>query len=302
MSDRHVEVFESWSGRSVVQDPGGVFINDMVVVSKNGTGDFTNITEALGARLKARLSMMEHVTVNKTQMFVMMIGDGINRTIITGDRSNSTGWSTFGSATVGGCYWTRFRSDEHNNAKHNGTIRRPGSGPNEQLRHGEPALEESSGGGHATKTFLGRPWGVYSRTVIMESYLDSLIEPAGWLRWSSDSVLNTLYYGEFNNTGPGSNTSGRVTWPGFHVMNTSDAVNFHCLELHFGEQLVAPDWSGLSWWINLIVGEFYANFPQEYYRGYDFGYSMLILMKVDLDFISQDHERKTYLQILIKTK
>ncbi|KAK1292381.1 putative pectinesterase/pectinesterase inhibitor 20 [Acorus calamus] len=59
-------------------------------------------------RLKARLSMMgtyeECVTVNKTQMFVMMIGDGINRTIITGDHSNSTGWSTFGSATVGGGY------------------------------------------------------------------------------------------------------------------------------------------------------------------------------------------------------
>ncbi|KAK1292380.1 Pectinesterase 1 [Acorus calamus] len=32
----------------------------------------------------------------------MMVGDGINQTIITGDHSNSTGWKTFGGATVGG--------------------------------------------------------------------------------------------------------------------------------------------------------------------------------------------------------
>ncbi|KAK1278850.1 putative pectinesterase/pectinesterase inhibitor 41 [Acorus gramineus] len=121
MSDRHVKIFESWSGRSVVQDPGGMFINDMVVVSKNGTGNFTNITDALGTAPESTSvndgyfliyvtagTYEEYVTVNKTQMFVMMIGDGINRTIITGDHSNSTGWSTFGSATVGGYQLTKI--------------------------------------------------------------------------------------------------------------------------------------------------------------------------------------------------
>ncbi|XP_019066460.2 probable pectinesterase 56 [Solanum lycopersicum] len=30
-------------------------------------------------------------------------------------------------------------------------------------------------------TYLGRPWGLFSRTVIMESYIDRLIDPRGWV-------------------------------------------------------------------------------------------------------------------------
>ncbi|KAF7138647.1 hypothetical protein RHSIM_Rhsim07G0193100 [Rhododendron simsii] len=44
------------------------------------------------------------------------------------------------------------------------------------------------------KTFLGRPWMEYSRTVYMFSFMDSLIDLAGWSVWSGDFVLNTLYY------------------------------------------------------------------------------------------------------------
>lgn len=33
----------------------------------------------------------------------------------------------------------------------------------------------------AFKTYLGRPWQQYSRTVFLKSYLDSLISPVGWL-------------------------------------------------------------------------------------------------------------------------
>ncbi|GLT94866.1 hypothetical protein SLE2022_125820 [Rubroshorea leprosula] len=56
--------------------------------------------------------------------------------------------------------------------------------------------------------------------------MDSLIDPSGWSVWSGDFALSTLYYAEFNNTGPGSNTSNRVTWPGYHVINATDAFNF----------------------------------------------------------------------------
>ncbi|KAK1401675.1 Pectinesterase [Heracleum sosnowskyi] len=77
-----------------------------------------------------------------------------------------------------------------------------------------------------TKTYLGRPWKEYSRVVVIESFLDSLIDPAGWSIWDGDFALNTLYYGEYNNRGPGSDTSKRVTWPGYHVINSTDAGNF----------------------------------------------------------------------------
>ncbi|ESQ35695.1 hypothetical protein EUTSA_v10009515mg, partial [Eutrema salsugineum] len=54
-------------------------------------------------------------------------------------------------------------------------------------------------------TFLGRPWGVLSTVVIMQSFLDDFIDPAGWAPWESDKEprLSTLYYGEYENTGPG---------------------------------------------------------------------------------------------------
>jgi pectinesterase len=76
------------------------------------------------------------------------------------------------------------------------------------------------------KTYLGRPWKEYSRTVYLQCFMDSLINPSGWREWSGDFALSTLYYAEYNNTGPGSNTSNRVTWQGYQVINATDAANF----------------------------------------------------------------------------
>lgn len=73
-------------------------------------------------------------------------------------------------------------------------------------------------------TYLGRPWKEYSRTVVMESYLDSLISPAGWLEWDGTFALSTLFYAEYANTGPGSSTSRRVTWPGYHAFTSATQV------------------------------------------------------------------------------
>ncbi|PON66306.1 Pectinesterase inhibitor domain containing protein [Trema orientale] len=75
------------------------------------------------------------------------------------------------------------------------------------------------------RTYLGRPWKEYSRTVIMRSYIDDSVEPAGWLEWNGTFALSTLYYGEYMNRGPGSNTSARVTWPGYRVINSSSEAS-----------------------------------------------------------------------------
>ncbi|KAJ4835253.1 hypothetical protein Tsubulata_026684 [Turnera subulata] len=71
------------------------------------------------------------------------------------------------------------------------------------------------------KSYLGRPWKEYSRTVFMKCTLDGLIDPSGWLPWSGNFALSTLYYGEYMNTGGGAGTSGRVKWPGFHVITSA---------------------------------------------------------------------------------
>ncbi|KAI9077034.1 hypothetical protein K1719_040990 [Acacia pycnantha] len=76
------------------------------------------------------------------------------------------------------------------------------------------------------KSYLGRPWKKYSRTVFMKCSLDSLIDPAGWMPWSGNFALDTLYYAEYANTGSGSSTSNRVKWKGYHVIGASEASQF----------------------------------------------------------------------------
>lgn len=60
----------------------------------------------------------------------------------------------------------------------------------------------------------------------MQSYIGPLISSVGWLEWNGTVGLDTLYYGEFQNHGPGANTNKRVQWPGYNLMNASQAVNF----------------------------------------------------------------------------
>ncbi|MCL7042048.1 hypothetical protein MKW94_013993 [Papaver nudicaule] len=67
------------------------------------------------------------------------------------------------------------------------------------------------------KTYLGRPWRNCSRTVFMETFIEGFIEPKGWHEWNNDMELDKLYYGEFANWGPGSNTSGRIDWQGLFI-------------------------------------------------------------------------------------
>lgn len=72
------------------------------------------------------------------------------------------------------------------------------------------------------KNYLGRPWKEYSRTVFVHCTMEALINPDGWLPWSGEFALSTLYYGEFENSGPGANISHRVSWssqiPKEHVL------------------------------------------------------------------------------------
>ncbi|PIA43273.1 hypothetical protein AQUCO_02000599v1 [Aquilegia coerulea] len=88
----------------------------------------------------------------------------------------------------------------------------------------------------SVKSYLGRPWREYSRTVYLESYIDDLIDPAGWKEWSGNTGLDTLYYGEYDNSGPGSVTDNRVSWSGYHIMDYYDASNFTVSQFITGDE------------------------------------------------------------------
>ncbi|KAK1387530.1 Pectinesterase [Heracleum sosnowskyi] len=77
------------------------------------------------------------------------------------------------------------------------------------------------------KSYLGRPWKEYSRTIIMQSYIDRNIVPEGWSPWVGTFGMDTSYYVEFKNRGPGSDTSKRVTWKGIKKnLSPTDILQF----------------------------------------------------------------------------
>ena len=51
----------------------------------------------------------------------------------------------------------------------------------------------------------------------------------------------TLYFGEYDNDRPGSSTNYRVTWPGYHVMDIIDALNFTVVGF-----IIGVDWLGFT--------------------------------------------------------
>ncbi|XP_078445067.1 pectinesterase-like [Wolffia australiana] len=298
-----------------------VFVRNFVVVNKTGSGNFTTIgaavsaapnnTEASGGYYLIYVAAgvyEEYVEVPKNKKYIMMIGDGINRTVITGNRSVVDGWTTFKSATfavVGqgfvavnmtfrntagpekrqavalrngadqsAFYRCSFEGYQDTLYTHSlrqfyrqcdvyGTIdfifgnaavvfqncnlyaRLPMKNQNNMVtaqgrtdpnqntgtsiqgcRIQGTAELVANGTGMGTRTYLGRPWKLYSRTVVMQSYLDGVIDPAGWSPWNGNFALNTLFYAEYMNFGPGAGTGGRVNWPGYRVINATDAANF----------------------------------------------------------------------------
>ncbi|KAG5055891.1 hypothetical protein JHK85_008401 [Glycine max] len=214
MSNRVRAIYDSarGHGRKLLQDNSqSVLVSDIVVVSQDGSGNFTTINDAIAVAPNNTVAndgyflifitqgvYQEYISIAKNKKNLMMIGDGINQTIITGNHNVVDNFTTFNSATFG-------------TSIHNATIK--------------PADDLAPSVG-TVKTYLGRPWKEYSRTVYMQSFMNSFINPSGWHEWSGDFALSTLYYAEYNNTGPGSNTANRVTWPGYHVINATDAANF----------------------------------------------------------------------------
>ncbi|KAJ6677344.1 PECTINESTERASE [Salix viminalis] len=85
------------------------------------------------------------------------------------------------------------------------------------------------------QTYLGRPWKLYSRTVFMLSFIGEHVHPRGWLEWNTTFALDTLYYGEYMNYGPGGAVGQRVSWPGYRVItSTIEASKFTVSQFIYG--------------------------------------------------------------------
>eukprot|EP00253_Pinus_taeda_P029645 PITA_29645 len=258
-----------------------------VVVSQDGSGNYKTITQAVNAApqqsskryviyIKAGI-YNENVDISKKMTNLMFIGDGMDQTVVTGNKNVQDGSTTFNSATFGADLSVVYRcsikgyqdtlyvyslrqfyrevdiygtvdfifgnaavviqnsnilarrpmSQQQNTITAQGRTdpnQNPGISIHNCKVSADSDLQAVEG---SIKTYLGRPWKQYSRTVFMQSALDDLIDPAGWLEWDGNFALQTLYYGEYLNTSAGAGTSKRVSWPGFHVITSAtEAAQF----------------------------------------------------------------------------
>ncbi|OIW02497.1 hypothetical protein TanjilG_05090 [Lupinus angustifolius] len=77
-------------------------------------------------------------------------------------------------------------------------------------------------------TYLGRPWKDFSTTIIMQTAIGSFLKPVGWISWVPNvDPVSTIFYAEYQNSGPASDVSERVKWAGYKPTLTDDeAVKF----------------------------------------------------------------------------
>ncbi|MDQ5980727.1 MAG: pectinesterase [Verrucomicrobiota bacterium] len=62
------------------------------------------------------------------------------------------------------------------------------------------------------KTYLGRPWRNFAKTVFVRTELAAGVRPEGWHNWGKTDAELTTFYAEFGSTGPGANDAARVKW------------------------------------------------------------------------------------------
>ncbi|KAK2450073.1 putative pectinesterase/pectinesterase inhibitor [Trifolium repens] len=300
--------------------------NELLVVATDGTGNFSTITDAINfapnnSMIRTVIYVKEgiydeNVEIPSYKTNIVMLGDGSDSTVITGNRSVVDGWTTFRSATLavsGDGFLARDIAFENRAGpeKHQavalrvnadltafykcaiygyqdtlyvhsfrqfyrecdiyGTIdfifgnaavvlqecdivsRMPLPGqftvitaqsrdnPDEDTGISIQncsiiATDELYSNSSRFKSYLGRPWRVFSRTVFIESYIDDFIDQKGWTKWSNDEGLDTLFYGEYENYGPGSKIDNRVEWAGYHMMDYNDAYNFTVSEFIIGDE------------------------------------------------------------------
>lgn len=67
-------------------------------------------------------------------------------------------------------------------------------------------------GAEGVKTYLGRPWRIYARTIFIRTDMSSVVRPEGWHNWSKPEAEKTAFYAEFGSTGGGARPSERVLW------------------------------------------------------------------------------------------
>jgi hypothetical protein len=97
--------------------------------------------------------------------------------------------------------------------------------------------------------YLGRPYSKYATVIVKYSYLDSIIQPAGWKAWSTtDPRLDYVTFAEYQNSGPGNwenNTAARVAF-GNATLLTSDRYLL-------SDVMSSTSWIDMTYWDSIVT-------------------------------------------------
>ncbi len=92
---------------------------------------------------------------------------------------------------------------------------------------------------------LGRPWFDYARTVLLNCYESAELSPVGWNVWKTGRDT-TCFYAEYQCTGPGSDTSGRVEWS--HQLAETEALEYTTENIFDADNFPPGDDDYLVYW------------------------------------------------------
>jgi pectinesterase len=77
-------------------------------------------------------------------------------------------------------------------------------------------------GAEGVRTYLGRPWRDFARTVFLRTAMSGVIRPEGWNNWNKPAAEKTSFYAEFGSSGPGGETKARAAWS--HQLSPAEAA------------------------------------------------------------------------------
>jgi pectinesterase len=78
--------------------------------------------------------------------------------------------------------------------------------------HGLVFADGKITGAEGVKTYLGRPWREFARTIFLRTEMSAAVRPEGWHNWNKPQAEQTAFYAEFGSTGPGGIPDARVKW------------------------------------------------------------------------------------------